>query len=128
MLGAILVLMLMPILDLGRFRGSEHRPLLKNLFIILMGSFWILLVLGGKHVENPYIFLGQVASVVYFGVFFVLLPVISLIENTFTDLATSSLEDTPDSKVKLNTKSTLQTLNILGSKIPFSSTSRNSCL
>jgi len=47
MLGAILILMALPILDLGRIRGAQHRPLLRLTLVTLAGSFIILLVLGG---------------------------------------------------------------------------------
>jgi len=86
MLGAILVLMILPLLDLGRIRGSQHRPFLRVLLITLSGSFIILLVLGGWHVENPFIFLGQIATFYYFATFFLFIPIISLIENTLLDL------------------------------------------
>jgi Cytochrome b(C-terminal)/b6/petD len=87
MLGAILILMLMPILDLGRTRGVEHRPLTRFFLVTLAGSFIILLVLGGHHVENPFIVLGQIVSVYYFGFFFIILPIISIIENSLLDLS-----------------------------------------
>jgi ubiquinol-cytochrome c reductase cytochrome b subunit len=86
MLGAILVLMALPILDLGRFRGAQHRPFLKATLITLAGSFIILLVLGGHHVENPFIVLGQITSAYYFGVFLIIIPFISLLENTLLDI------------------------------------------
>jgi ubiquinol-cytochrome c reductase cytochrome b subunit len=93
MLGAILVLMLLPIVDLGRLRGSQHRPLLRIALISLLGSFIILLVLGGNHVESPFIILGQIVSAYYFAVFFVLIAAVSLFENTLMDLNTFSLKD-----------------------------------
>jgi ubiquinol-cytochrome c reductase cytochrome b subunit len=46
--------------------------------------------LGACHVESPFIELGQLSTVLYFGYFGFFVPVISLIENTLIDL--SSLE------------------------------------
>lgn len=45
--------------------------------------------LGGKHVEDPYITLGQISTAIYFGWFFVLVPLTGIIENTLADIATS---------------------------------------
>ena len=42
--------------------------------------------LGAKHVETPFIELGQISTVLYFAYFTVLLPVVSIIENTSIDL------------------------------------------
>jgi ubiquinol-cytochrome c reductase cytochrome b subunit len=42
--------------------------------------------LGAKHVESPFIELGQISTVLYFGYFIVSVPVISIIENTLVDL------------------------------------------
>jgi ubiquinol-cytochrome c reductase cytochrome b subunit len=45
------------------------------------------MVLGAKHVESPYIELGQVTTVIYFGYFVLLVPGLSLLENSLVDLA-----------------------------------------
>ena len=94
MLGAILVLMLLPLLDLGRLRGVQHRPLLRTILVGLLGSFLILLILGQHHVENPYILFGQIVSIYYFFSFLIFIPFISLIENTLSDMYFSELGKT----------------------------------
>jgi len=43
--------------------------------------------LGACHVETPFIELGQVSTALYFSYFAIIVPAVSLIENTFTDLA-----------------------------------------
>jgi hypothetical protein len=43
--------------------------------------------LGACHVETPFIELGQLSTVLYFGYFIIIVPVISLIENTLVDLS-----------------------------------------
>lgn len=40
------------------------------------------MTLGAKHVESPFIELGQITTVFYFCYFIILIPVISLLENT----------------------------------------------
>jgi ubiquinol-cytochrome c reductase cytochrome b subunit len=42
--------------------------------------------LGACHVETPFIELGQISTVLYFGYFILIVPVISFIENTLIDL------------------------------------------
>jgi hypothetical protein len=44
------------------------------------------MVLGGKHVETPYIELGQICTFIYFAFFFLLIPGLSLFENVITSL------------------------------------------
>jgi len=47
----------------------------------------ILMKLGACHVETPFIELGQLSTALYFGYFVLIVPVISLIENTLMDLS-----------------------------------------
>jgi ubiquinol-cytochrome c reductase cytochrome b subunit len=44
------------------------------------------MALGAKHVESPYIELGQISTVLYFTYFIFIVPAISILENTFIDL------------------------------------------
>ena len=87
MLAAILILLAMPFTDLGRSRGIQFRPLSKIAFYTFLANFLILMVLGAKHVESPYIELGQVTTVIYFSYFLILVPFISLLENSLVELA-----------------------------------------
>jgi hypothetical protein len=43
--------------------------------------------LGACHVETPFIELGQLSTALYFGYFILIVPSISLIENTLIDLS-----------------------------------------
>jgi len=52
-------------------------------------NFLILMKLGACHVETPFIELGQLSTLLYFGYFVVIVSVISLIENTLVDLSGS---------------------------------------
>jgi ubiquinol-cytochrome c reductase cytochrome b subunit len=86
MFAAILAIMLLPITDLGRSKGLQFRPLSKLAFWIFVANFLILMKLGACHVETPFIELGQISTVLYFGYFALIVPVISFIENTLIDL------------------------------------------
>ena len=87
MLSAILALLAMPFTDLSRSRGLQLRPLSKIAFYVFIANFLILMQLGAKHVESPYIEFGQVSTVLYFAHFFIIVPVVSLLENSLTELA-----------------------------------------
>jgi ubiquinol-cytochrome c reductase cytochrome b subunit len=86
MFSAILILLAMPFVDLGRNKGIQFRPLSKIAFYIFVANFLILMVLGAKHVESPFIELGQVSTVIYFSYFLVVIPSISLLENSLIEL------------------------------------------
>ena len=86
MISAILILLIMPFADLSRSRGIQFRPLSKIAFYIFIANFLILMQLGAKHVESPFIELGQISTVLYFSHFLVIVPFISLFENTLMDL------------------------------------------
>ena len=88
MFAAILALMVMPITDLSKLRGVQFRPLSKVVFYIFVANFLILMQIGAKHVETPFIEFGQISTIIYFAYFFVIVPVVSLIENTLVELGT----------------------------------------
>jgi len=44
--------------------------------------------IGAKHVETPFIEFGQISTVLYFSHFLIIMPLISLIENTLVELVT----------------------------------------
>ncbi|KAK4638720.1 apocytochrome b (mitochondrion) [Podospora bellae-mahoneyi] len=90
MFAAILAIMLLPITDLGRSKGLQFRPLSKFAFWVFVVNFLILMKLGACHVETPFIELGQISTALYFGHFIIIVPIISLIENTLVDLNTMS--------------------------------------
>ena len=89
MLCAILIILTLPLLDLSRSRGLQFKPLSKIVFYIFVANFLILMQLGAKHVEAPFIVFGQISTVLYFAHFLIIVPTISLIENTLMDLSVS---------------------------------------
>jgi len=90
MISAILMLLVMPYTDLSRSRGIQFRPLSKIAFYMFIANFLILLVLGAKHVESPFIEFGQISTVIYFSHFLIIVPLVSLIENSLIDINTDS--------------------------------------
>jgi len=90
MLASILMLLAMPFTDLSRSRGIQFRPLSKIAFYVFLGNFLILMQLGAKHVESPFIEFGQISTVLYFAHFLIIVPLISLFENSLVELKTES--------------------------------------
>ena len=88
MFASLLILLAMPLLDVSRVRGSQFRPLMRWAFWIFVADFAVLMAVGQEHVENPWITVGQIATVIYFGFFFVIVPLIGVVENTLMDVAT----------------------------------------
>jgi ubiquinol-cytochrome c reductase cytochrome b subunit len=86
MFAAILMLSVLPFADLSRSRGLQFRPFSKIAFYIFVANFLILMQLGAKHVESPFIEFGQISTALYFSYFVIIVPSISLLENTLTDL------------------------------------------
>lgn len=89
MLMAILIILILPITDLGRSKGFQFRPLSKFMFWVFVVNFLILMKLGACHVESPFIEFGQISTALYFSHFLIIVPMISLIENTLVDLGFS---------------------------------------
>ena len=88
MFAALLILLVMPFTDLSKSRGIQFRPLSKIAFFVFVANFLILMKLGAKHVESPFIEFGQISTVLYFAHFLIIVPVLSLLENSLMDLAT----------------------------------------
>ena len=86
MFSAILILLLLPVTDVSRSRGMQFRPLSKAAFFMFVANFLILMQLGAKHVESPYIEFGQISTGLYFLYFTVVMYGVTFIENTFVDL------------------------------------------
>jgi ubiquinol-cytochrome c reductase cytochrome b subunit len=86
MFAALVILVSMPFTDLSRSRGIQFRPLSKIAFYIFVANFLILMQLGAKHVESPFIEFGQISTVIYFSYFLIIIPVLSLLENSLIEL------------------------------------------
>ena len=87
MFSALLALLVMPFSDLSKLRGIQFRPLSKIAFFIFVANFLILMQLGAKHVESPFIEFGQISTALYFAHFLIIVPCVTLLENSLIDLA-----------------------------------------
>nr|NP_852162.1 cytochrome b [Sphenodon punctatus]AAP42716.1 cytochrome b [Sphenodon punctatus]AKH60368.1 cytochrome b [Sphenodon punctatus]AKH60380.1 cytochrome b [Sphenodon punctatus]AKH60404.1 cytochrome b [Sphenodon punctatus]AKH60416.1 cytochrome b [Sphenodon punctatus] len=78
---SILILLIMPLVHTSKQRSSMHRPISKMLFWYLISTIFILTWIGGQPVEPPFILIGQMASVIYFLIITVLIPITGTMEN-----------------------------------------------
>lgn len=85
MFGSLLILLAMPWLDTSRVRSNAFRPFMKIFFWIFVANFFLLFWVGGKHVEEPFITIGLFSTILYFGYFVVIVPMIGIFENTLID-------------------------------------------
>uniref|UniRef100_D0PRA7 Cytochrome b n=11 Tax=Rastrelliger TaxID=70445 RepID=D0PRA7_RASBR len=81
LLASILVLMLVPFLHTSKQRALTFRPISQFLFWTLIADVAILTWIGGMPAEQPFIIIGQVASVLYFSLFLVFFPAAGWVEN-----------------------------------------------
>nr|QBM31503.1 apocytochrome b [Arthrobotrys musiformis]QBM31577.1 apocytochrome b [Arthrobotrys musiformis] len=79
MFGAILAILTLPYFDLSKTRGFQFKPISKFIFWIYVANFVILIILGAKHVEAPYVVIGQYMTLFYFLWYLFLIPFTSLI-------------------------------------------------
>jgi ubiquinol-cytochrome c reductase cytochrome b subunit len=86
MFSAILILLLLPFTDVSRSRGNQFRPFSKEAFFIFIANFLILMQLGAKHVESPFIEFGQISTVIYFSYFFFIMYGLTILEKSFSGL------------------------------------------
>ena len=88
MFSAILIIILLSFVDKSEIKGLQFKPLSKLNFYIFISIFIVLLIIGAKHPEDPYIFVGATATFLYF-LFFILVGVTSILENSLKHLSLS---------------------------------------
>ena len=90
MFGSLLILLILPLTDLSRIRGSQFRPAMKLAHWFFIVNFVILMWIGSQHPESPFVEVGQIATTFYFAWFLIIVPIIGIAENTLMDLATDN--------------------------------------
>ena len=77
---AIFVLFLVPWLDTSKVRSARFRPLYKQFFWIFLVDALILGYIGAKPAEGMYLVIGRLATAYYFAHFFLIMPILGLVE------------------------------------------------
>nr|YP_009861082.1 cytochrome b [Jaagichlorella hainangensis]QKJ84938.1 cytochrome b [Jaagichlorella hainangensis] len=88
----------LPFINSSETRSSSFRPIYKKLFWLLVADCFILVYIGQQAVEEPYILIGQIASVYFLAFFLVVVPFLGKIEKYLIHYKQNSLN------VSLNTK------------------------
>jgi quinol-cytochrome oxidoreductase complex cytochrome b subunit len=83
--GALVVLLFLPLINTSNVRSSFFRPLHRYAFWLFLGNTLVLGWIGGNPVEDPYILIGQLATVVYFLYLVVIIPGLGLLERVLIE-------------------------------------------
>nr|AAS82814.1 cytochrome b [Microtus rossiaemeridionalis] len=83
---SIVILAFMPLLHTSKQRALTFRPITQTMYWILVADLFILTWIGGQPVEYPFIIIGQTASIAYFAIIVIFMPMAGMIENDIMDL------------------------------------------
>nr|APX40796.1 cytochrome b [Phyllotreta hemipoda] len=68
---SIMILYFMPFINKKKFLSTQFYPMNKIIFWMLTASIILLTWIGAKPVEDPYIMIGQILTIIYFLIYFI---------------------------------------------------------
>lgn len=77
-------LLALPFLNTSPIRSSNFKPIHRKFFWLIVADTVLLSWIGQKPVEDPYIFIGQAASVFFFFYFLIVIPFLGKFEHYLT--------------------------------------------
>nr|ACR03120.1 cytochrome b [Sphaerodactylus vincenti] len=78
---SIAILLVVPMLHNSKQQSTTFRPLTQLTFWSLVSTVALLTWIGGQPVEDPFITIGQLTSIMYFSTFLIIMPANNKIEN-----------------------------------------------
>nr|YP_009142713.1 cytochrome b [Gekko chinensis]AKI30058.1 cytochrome b [Gekko chinensis] len=78
---SIAILLIFPMVHNAKQRSNMFRPMAQITFWSLTMNIIILTWIGGQPVEDPFIYIGQIASISYFMLILIVIPTINKLEN-----------------------------------------------
>nr|AXZ71079.1 cytochrome b [Pipunculus sp. XL-2018] len=82
---SIAILMILPFSHTGMIRGIQFYPLNKILFWFMVVSIILLTWIGARPVEDPYIIVGQILTILYF-LYYLMNPMITILWNKLINI------------------------------------------
>mmetsp|Transcript_37413 Transcript_37413/g.47708 ORF Transcript_37413/g.47708 Transcript_37413/m.47708 type:complete len:387 (-) Transcript_37413:1306-2466(-) len=79
--GSLVILFLLPFIHLSKIRSATFRLVYRSVFWVILADFLLLMWLGQKPVDAPYILVGQVMTFFYFFLFLVCIPLAGLTDS-----------------------------------------------
>lgn len=73
MFSALVILIPLSFVHTLNLRSNRYRPIFNFMFWVFVCNFFFLLILGAKPIAQPYTILGQIATVIYFSYFAILM-------------------------------------------------------
>lgn len=81
LVASLVIVAFLPLCHLSLIKSNSNKPFGKIFFWIFVSNFLFLTWLGAKPVEDPYVFLSRCSSLLYFGYFILIVPLIGKYEN-----------------------------------------------
>ena len=82
LLASIIILILLPYVHKATLRSSSLKPILFTIVLIFIAICVLLGYLGGKPIEQPFLFLGQLCTAGYFS-FFIIIVIVERLDYYF---------------------------------------------